>query len=114
MVGKVYAVMMLILVVSISSANAQDEIYSLSDEYDLDYYLLPEIGLLGELRELEFGLSLEESWTDQSICCGLCEMLLWLCLELEVTDEETDEIFPGLWELDYEFYPLWEDDLSIY
>jgi hypothetical protein len=110
--NEVYAALILILVVCIP-ASAQDEMAPLSDEDDLDYYLLREIGFPGELWELDSDLFLEETWVEQTAWCDICDILLWLFLELEVTDEETEEIFPDLWELDYEFYPLWEEEWNI-
>ncbi len=46
-------------------------------------------------------------WTDADL---LCDMFLELCLYLDLADEDIYDIFPELWEPDYEFYLFWEND----
>ena len=102
-----YAVLILVLMIPIS-VYAQNEIEPSLNGSNSDYYLLPGIESGGELWELDSDpLFLELSWIDMDT---LCDILLELCLDLEVTDEDMYDIFPDLWEVDYEYYLLWEDD----
>lgn len=107
MMDRAYALLILILMISVS-AYAQNEVDSAANGKDCDNRLVSEVELDEELWELDsdleyFGLL----WADVDL---LCYILLELCIELEVTDEGICDIFPDLWEPDYEFYLLWEDD----
>ncbi len=103
--NRAYTVLVLILMIPIS-AHAQSEAESLSNGDASEDYLLmwPE----ADLWELDFDVTYSEpSWADAD---ALYDVLLELCFDLEVTDEEMYEIFPELRELDYELYLFWEDD----
>ncbi len=91
MMSRASAALILILMISIS-AYAQDE----DDSYD---YLLLETELKEECWELDFDLTFSESlWMDAD---EWCDILLGICIDLEVTDEEIYEIMPELWEDDW-------------
>lgn len=116
MMNRAYAVLILILMIAVS-AHAQSEVEPSSNgnsdvilerSEGSDNYLLSEMELEEELWELDSDLTcLELSWVDVDL---LYDILLELCLDLEVADEDMYEIFPDLWEPDYEFYPFWEGD----
>jgi len=106
-IGVLYITPLLILMISVS-AYAQNEAELSSNGDDYDNHLVPEMELEEELWELDSDLTdLELLWADVDL---LCDILLEICLELEVTDEGMYDIFPDLWEPDYEFYLFWEDD----
>lgn len=116
MINRAYAVLILILMIAVS-AHAQSEVEPSSNgnsnvilerSEGSDNYLLSEMELEEELWELDSDLTcLELSWVDVDL---LYDILLELCLDLEVADEDMYEIFPDLWELDYELYMFWEGD----
>ena len=61
-----------------------------------------------EFWELESDPYLSEPcWTDIDV---LCDILLEICLDLEILDEDVYDMFPELWEPDYEIYPFWNDE----
>jgi hypothetical protein len=96
--------LVLVLMIPIS-ARAQNEAETSPSGYCLDYYLPLEIELE---EELDFDLpSLECFWMDMDL---LCDILLQVCLDLEMTDEDMYEMLPELWEPDYETHLFWEDD----
>jgi hypothetical protein len=114
--NRVYVALVLILMIPIS-AHAQNEAEPPSSGDGSDYYLLPEMELEWELWDMSFDYSiglfdpdliyLESSWMDMDV---LYDILLELCLDLEVTDEEMYGLFPDVWVLDYEFDVFWEYD----
>lgn len=98
---RVYAALALILMIP-ALAYAQDLGIPLPDENNADDYLLLDVVLEVELWEEDFELCL-----DMDV---FCDILLELCLNFEVTDEEMYEIFPELWEPYDVIYPFWEDE----
>jgi len=97
--SKACITVILILMIPVC-AQAQDETWS--NEDDLDYYLTPDIWLEEELWELESDPLLFEPFWEYMI--ELCDILLELDLDLEITDEEMYGVFPEPWELDCEFF----------
>ncbi len=94
----VYAVLALILMLPIF-AYAQEDI-ELPANGDMDDYLLSEeIELWEQDLEWDFCIDLE-----------FYDILLEIFLDLEIVDEDIYEIFPDMWEPEYEPYPLWEDE----
>ncbi len=97
---RAYVVLMLILTISIF-AYAQDEMELPANGNDVDDYLFSEgVELWEQDLDWEFYIDLDV----------FCDILLDTCLDLELADEDMYEIFPDLWEPDYEFYPFWEDE----
>ena len=87
-------------------ANAQDEIeLAMSEDY-----LLLDVDFWQEFWETDFDLPCQE------LCCGdidaLDNILLDVCLDLGVSDNDIFEMFPDMYEPDYEFFLLWEDDFD--
>ncbi len=99
MMDKAYITVILILVIPVC-AQAQDETWS--NEDDLDYYLIYGIWPEEELWELESDILLFEPFWEDII--ELCDILLELDLDQEITDEEMYGLFPEPWELDYELF----------
>ncbi len=103
--NRAYIALVLILMIPIW-ADAQDAAEVPSNVDNADVYLPSDVDLEAELWET-IDLDYSELWSDMD---WLCEILLELCLELEVEDEDIDEMFSDQWLPDYEFYPLWEDE----
>jgi hypothetical protein len=104
MMSRIYAVLVLMMVISIS-AYAQSEIEPPTNGDSFDDYLASEMELEEELWEFNSDfLFLESYWMDI-----VCDLLLDFCLDPEVTDEEIYGIFPDVWEPDYELYLFWEE-----
>ena len=98
MINRASAALILILMISIS-AYAQDEAEPLLNSDDSCDYLLLETESKEECWELDFDLTFSESlWIDTD---EWCDILLGICIDLEVTDEEIYEIMPELWEDDW-------------
>jgi hypothetical protein len=96
---------MLILLTPIC-VNAQDEIeLVLSEDYlplDIDFWQ--------EFWETDFDLPCQELlYADID---ALDNVLLDVCLDLGVSDDDIFEMFPDIYEPDYEFFPLWKDDFD--
>ncbi len=94
MMSRASAALILILMISIS-AYAQDEAEPLLNGDDSCAYLLLETESKEECWELDFDLTF---WIDAD---EWCDILLGICIDLEVTDEEIYEIMPELWEDDW-------------
>ena len=105
MISRICAILILILVTPMC-VSAQDEVELSLDED----YLLWDIGLWEEYWESDFDIPRIE------LCCADMDMLdsilLDVCLDMGVSDEDMYEMFPYLYEPDYEFYLLWEDDFG--
>ena len=105
MICRACVILILILLIPIC-ASAQDEVELSLDED----YLLWNIDLWEEYWESDFDDPCME------LCCSdmdvLDSILLDVCLDLGVSDDDMFEMFPELYEQDYEFYLLWEDDFS--
>jgi hypothetical protein len=87
------AVLILILIAS-ASAHAQDQ-----DEI----YLFSEFWLTDDDPVADFDCD----WLDRDI---LLAIIIELCLDLEVKEQEICEVFPDLWDQDYEIYFLMDEN----
>jgi hypothetical protein len=102
---EAYAVLVLILAIQIP-VYAQGEA-ELWNGDDIDDYLFLDLIMGEELWEPDPEPSCWEFCMDMDT---FCDILLELCLDLEVEDEEVYEIFPELWEPDYGSDLYWEDE----
>lgn len=105
MISRICMVLILILITPMY-VSAQDEVELSLDED----YLLWDISLWEEYWESDFDVPcMELCCTDMNV---LDSILLDVCLDLGMSDEDMYEMFPELYEPCYEFYLLWEDDLG--
>ena len=105
MIIRICVILILILLTPIC-AKAHDEIaLALAEDY-----LLLDVDFWQEFWETDFDLPCLES------CCAEIDVvdgiLLDVCLYLGVSDYDILEMFPDIYEPDYEFYLLWEDDFD--
>ena len=100
---KLYAALILILIIPIS-AYAQGEVAESTDESSDDC-------LSCDIEE-EMDTDIEISEIPSIDIGELCEILLMICLELELTEDEIYELIPDLWEADYEISMFGENDLD--
>ena len=96
----IYTVLFLALLAA-ASASANDE----SDVHwdDADYYYLAMDTYFPE--ELWFLETEGESSLNMS---SFCDILLPICVDLRLTDDDLFNILPDIWELDCESCLLWE------
>lgn len=105
MISRICMVLILILITPMY-VSAQDEVELSLDED----YLLWDISLWEGYWESDFDdPCIELCCTDMNV---LDSILLDVCLDLGMSDEDMYEMFPELYEPCYEFYLLWEDDLG--
>jgi len=107
MTGKICVISILILILLTPVyAVAQDEAESMLFE---DWLMLG-IDLWEDFWETGFDLPCEElpCIDMESLDC----VLLDVCLDLDISDKDIYEMFPELYEPDYEFYMFWEDDME--
>jgi len=105
MTGKICVVLILILLAPVY-AVAQDE----SESMLFEDWLMLGIGLWEDFWETGFDLPCTELLCIdmESLDC----LLLDVCLDLDISDEDMFEMFPELYEPDYDFYMFWEDDMD--
>ncbi len=105
MISRTCVVLILILLTPIY-ASAQDEVELSLDED----YLLWDVDLWEGYWESDSDVPcMELCYTDMDV---LDSILLDVCLDLGVSDDDMYEMFPELYEPYYESYLLWEDDLG--
>jgi hypothetical protein len=105
MTGKICAILMLILLTPVY-AIAQDE----ADPALFEDWLMLGMEMWEDFWETDYDLSYTEMpCIDME---SLDSVLLDVCLDLDISDEDMFEMFPELYEPDYEFYMLWEDDMD--
>lgn len=102
MTGKIFAILMISLLTPVC-AIAQDE----AEPTLFEDWLTLGVEMWEEFWKTGFDLPYAEIDME-----SLDSVLLDVCLGLDISDEDMLEMFPELYEPDYEFYMLWEDDMD--